>query len=142
MKRTDVFRRTSTQPSQPAAVGENRERIRTIEFLLRRSKFGGGKRIVYGAIYNDASVIDPGSGDWTVVLASTNEFTITFDPPFTTLPTVVATPNNNNATGDGFPKGYFTGHTERASDHVVIRTWHTDGTVDAGGFDFIAIAAT
>lgn len=99
----------------------------------------GIARMAWGAIYNDANIIEAGSGDWTVGQVG-NVYTITFTTAFPSPPIATITPNNNNsASAGGGDVAYFAELSARAVGSIEVKTWRLDGTADDGGFDFIAI---
>lgn len=139
MRRLDESRR----------VIEHERRITDLE--RNRPGSSGAFRLVWGALFNDAGIIDAGSGDWTAEwndadLSSPglNLYTIRFSTPFSgDDPVVLLTGNNNNPPGaDG---GYTVTLLRRANDHIVVVTYNVDDP-DAfsnqdGGFDFAIIGA-
>jgi hypothetical protein len=102
----------------------------------------GLPRLLWGKVFNDAAIEDPGSGGWTVASTGTGLYTVTFDPPFASVPTVVFGATNNNAAGSiTNPAAYF---VEQATDgvdvdHVDVCTFGLDGTAGDGSFSFIAV---
>lgn len=112
----------------------------------------GDFRLVWGAVLNDAGIIDAGSGDWTIAWEDDdttspglNFYTITFDVAFAgDDPVVLLTGNNDTFTG-GDPGAYTATLLRRANDHIVVYTHNIDdpdslSTQDAG-FDFAVIGA-
>lgn len=101
--------------------------------------------IVHGKVFDDADIEDAGSGDWTVASTGTGLYTVTFDPPFASVPTVVFSATNNNAAHGGAPATnplpYFVEQDTDgvAADHVDVLTFALDGSSDDGSFSFIAI---
>jgi hypothetical protein len=106
---------------------------------------GTGPRIVRGAIFNDANIIE-GTGftaEWNdedMSSPSLNLITVRFDDPFDEPgPIVLLTANNDNpADVEG---EYVVTLKTRDPDFIVVEGKELDGTPNMGGFDFIAIEA-
>jgi hypothetical protein len=102
-------------------------------------------RIVRGSVFDDADIEDAGSGDWTVASTGTGLYTITFDPVFASVPTVVFSATNNNAAHGGAPATnplpYFVEQDTDGVDvdHVDVIVFAFDGAEDDGSFGFIAV---
>lgn len=110
-------------------------RIRNLE----RRPGGAGSRRVYGQISEDpgALVLDAGSDDWTAVTDDAGTITITVDPPFAVVPTVVASENGTTAEPPSFVQVY-----SATEDTIVIHTYDKTGVLsDDRGFNFQAIGA-
>jgi len=111
-----------------------------IERLKRRlapPQNGVNPRIAFGQIDGSGSILDAGSGDWTVETDYAGTWTITFDPPFDAAPTLHLTVNETTTVvpASAFPYS-------RAVDAVVVKTYDGTGTLsDDIGFDFDAKGA-
>lgn len=134
-------------PSAHRSLVRGLARTRNLE---RRFTSGAGSSAVaglWGALYNDANVIDPGSGGWTAEWndedsssPSSNIYTIRFDTPFSSLPTVLLTANNNNPVGSVGLYGVSLKDRDSGGAWITVYTFDFDGTASDGGFDFLAIA--
>ncbi len=137
------------RPTISLSVGGHERRIRVLERLFHSGT--SGPRVVYGRIYNDATIMDAGSGDWSVDSA-VGTATITFDSPFTEGYAFVCTPNDN---GDSIPdppqlqpivsvpysmSGFVMGYQIDLAT-VAIVFWDLDGNFNYNrcGFDFEAV---
>ncbi len=135
-------------PSGGRTLGNHEARIRVLE--RRRSS---GLRWVYGRIYDDGTVLDAGSGDWSSTDSGPHGgIEITIDPPFTTSFAFDCTPNDNGDTfssqpdlvnGSGLSESGFVMGYQIDLGTVVIYFWDLDGNFAGGknrcGFDFQAV---
>jgi hypothetical protein len=107
-------------------------RIRNLE----RRPGGAGSRRVYGQIDSGSTTPhDEGSSDWTVDTDFAGTWTITIDPPFQVLPTVVCSENETTTDPPSFIQV-----TSVALDTIVVQTFDKTGTLDDDrGFNFQAL---
>ena len=102
----------------------------------------GGPRIVRGDIAESTTsgpdsdgILDPGSGDWTVTGDDGAHWTVTFDPPFSFRPTVVASENESTTVPPSFIQV-----TGVAVDSFTVTTYDSSGSESNDiGFGFHAI---
>ncbi len=104
-----------------------------------------GMRFMWGAIDDDATIIDSGSGDWTAEWADQdgsspflNIYTIRFSPAFDEAPVAVAIVNDE---GTSPVLEAAVGQVSVTADYVVLMTLQFDGTVGNYGFNFHVIGA-
>ena len=95
----------------------------------------GSWRIAFGQVTDDTTPYDHGSGDWTVDTDFSGTLTITFDPPFSAVPTVVVAENDASSNPPSFIQvGLVT------VDTVVVYTYDIGGSLDNDiGFNFVAV---
>lgn len=128
-------------PSTARSLSRVGGRARNLE--RRFIQPGAGTRIVYGMVYNDGDTQDAGSGDWSVVQSGINKFTFTLDTVFAHIPTVLATPTNDNPAGTGAsnPSAYFAVafFDDITTSTFTVYTFDLIGDPDAGSFAFAAI---
>jgi len=107
-------------------------RIRNLE----RRPGGAGSRRVYGQIDSGSTTPhDPGSFDWTVDTDFGGVWTITVDPPFNVIPTVVASENETTTDPPSFIQV-----SSVTEDTIVVLTYNKDGVLDSDrGFNFQAL---
>ncbi len=115
-----------------------------LQHARRHSPRGGSDKIlgvpeaVFGQVDGvDGDIEDPGSGDWTVETDFAGTFTITVDPPFDAIPTVVASDNGTTTN----PPGYVQVLSATVDTIVVLTYDHSDPPVlsDDVGFNFVAL---
>src|SRR6185436_2873896 len=90
-------------------------------------------RISFGQIDGvSGDIEDPGSADWTIDTDFDGTFTITFDPPFNGIPSVVVSENDTSTSP---PNDVSTGPI--AADSATVYTYESGSLTDDIGFNFI-----
>jgi hypothetical protein len=117
-------------------------RIRNLE----RRPGGQGSRRIFGQVSSSSTggpdsdgILEAGSADWTVAGEDDGNWAITFDPPFASAPTVVASEN-----GDTTDPPSFVQVTSIAEDGTgcTVTTYDKTGDVSNDrGFNFIALGS-
>jgi len=95
-------------------------------------------RNVFGQIDGSSTTpLDPGSGDWTVTEDFAGTWTITVDPPFGGIPTVVASENGSTTNPPSWIQVW-----SATVDTIVVKTYdHAAALSDDIGFNFIAVGS-
>lgn len=84
---------------------------------------------------NSDGIQDPGSGDWTVSGDDAGNWTVTFNTPFESLPTILTSENETTTSPPSFVQ-----ITSVTTGSFGVTTYELTGLVsDDVGFNFIAI---